>query len=1130
MGRGFTRTLPTSVFTTAVSAFVVIRPSLIHLITEVTNMTHPNRIRLSKLSLGLLVALAAAPAFAQSTSAGVGGQVMGADGQPVSGAEVTITHVASGTVSRMTTDASGRYNARGLRVGGPYTITVNKAGAGSDTEENVYLTLSQVNTVDAKLNNDVTTLESVQAVASGVSVFSSNKMGSGTSVDLTTIEATPSQGNIQDLMRLDPRISFVDRASGSITAGGQNPRYNNIRIDGVSASDTFGLEGNNLPTKRQPVALEAIEAVNIDLSNYDVSMSGATGAVVDAVTKSGTNQFHGAVYGKWRDGDWFGKDPKGNKFNGFTKESDYGFILGGPIIKDRLFFFVNYDKFHQGAPGADIGGSPLGRTPPGITQADVAAASAAATGFGMHPGTLDSAGDLDLEEYAAKIDWNISDSHRLNFRYSHLEQSKLRINGFNSSQASLSSYWFQHNKAIDSYVGQLFSDWSDNFSTEVKVSYRDYSAIRVTPTNDPSVRINFGRDSLFLGTETNSQANQLYTKTWNAFGAGTWTSGSHDVKFGFDWSSNEIYNLFAPSTLGVYEFNNLADFQAGKWSRFQYRTPQPGADLSSLAADYTYKNLGLFVQDQWYVNSNLTLTFGVRADKGDTNSVPSYNAGAAVAPSVNPITGVSTGGFGYNNSEIGLGKWLFQPRMGFNYTFDGDRQMQLRGGIGLFMGDSPQVWVANAFNTTGLNYVNYNVSATPATYPYTTFPKFDGTAEAPAVPGLATQNVSFTSPDFEQPSVWKANLGFETETGWMDTVFSAEVLVTEVKNALVYKNLNLGSATGQGQDGRDLFYTRPAGCVGGFTSPTCTVAWNSNNRRPLRNPGFDQVYLIDTSSVGGSQQLTVSLAKPWSNASDWSWTLGYTYTHATEANGLTSSTVTSNWAGQPLFQANEVAEARSRYEIKDRVTGQLTWKHNFFGDYRTQVGLVYEGRTGRPYSYIYFNDANGDSAGSSGSSLQDLFYVPAGPGDVLFGTLSSTGVFTSNPTAEGSFFDWLGKQDDLQQYKGKVVPAYSGRANWVNTVDLRISQELPGFFKGHKSEIWIDVQNIGNLLNKNWGEVIDYGFFATQRVASLQGVYKGKYVYDFRSPDAPTVANGDSDSFNTGISQWSVQVGFKYKF
>ena len=277
-------------------------------------MTH---LRMSKLTLGLVAALAAAPAFAQSTSAGVGGQVTSAAGSPVVGAEVTITHTESGTVSRATTDASGRYNARGLRVGGPYTITINKAGEGTKTEEGVYLNLNQVNTVNANLAGDMaagaTNLDAVQvvAVAGGSEIFSAYKMGTGTNVDRQTIESLPSVNrNIQDYIRLDPRISQVSKADGAISVGGQNTRYNAIRIDGIGAGDPFGLESNNLPTERQPVSMDAIQEINIDIANYDTTIAGGTGAVINAVTKSGTNNFGGTVYYAYRD-----KDRKSTRLN-----------------------------------------------------------------------------------------------------------------------------------------------------------------------------------------------------------------------------------------------------------------------------------------------------------------------------------------------------------------------------------------------------------------------------------------------------------------------------------------------------------------------------------------------------------------------------------------------------------------------------------------------------------------------------------------------------------------------------------------------------------------------------------------------------------------------------------------------
>ncbi|WP_242525131.1 TonB-dependent receptor [Lysobacter changpingensis] len=1054
-------------------------------------MTHPNRVRMSKLTLGLLAALAAAPVFAQSTSAGVGGMVTSNDGQPVAGAEVVITHVESGTVSRATTDASGRYAARGLRVGGPYTVTITKSGEGTKTEDNVYLDLNKINTINAALTGDVTTLDSVTAVAVGGSdVFSATKMGAGTAVSRQTIEALPTNGgNIQDYMRLDPRVAFIDRASGSISAGGQNPRYNAIRIDGVSASDTFGLEGNNMPTRRQPVSMEAIEAINVDLANYDVTITGATGAVVDAVTKSGTNEFHGSVYGYYRDGDWFGDDPTGAPFNGFTKEETYGMTLGGPLVKDKLFFFANYEKFKQAAPGADIANTPLGL---GIIPSDdpSEARDIALAGNGnfapFDAGDLSSDGDTDLEEYAVKLDWNISDNHRADFRYSKLEQSKLRLNGFFSGStgaASLSSYWYQHDKTIENYVAQLFSDWTDTFSTEFKVSYRDYSAIRNTPTQGtPAIELAYGdanddgvgqRPQLYLGTETNSQYNDLFTKTWNYFGAGTFTLGDHDLKFGADYSTNEIFNLYAPYVDGYYTYNSMEDFRAGLWSYRQFRTPL-GGDVNNMASDYTYKAMGVFVQDQWYVSPNLTLTFGVRGDRFKIDENPAHNA---LAQEV----------YGYDNSDVGGDEWLWQPRFGFNYTFDTERPTQLRGGLGLFQGDSPQVWLSNAYNTTGLTYTQVEEFAQPG-----------------VTPSTPRQNVNFISPDFEAPSVWKANLAFDHELPWYGLVGSAELLLTSVNSGLFYKRLDIGESTAAGQDGRALYWRNPN---------------TFSSARANRDPRFGDVLLLDTTDKGESQQFTVSLSKPWTEASDWSWSLGYTYTNATEVSGLTSSTATSGWNYNYVFQANEEVASTARYEIKDRISGQLNWKHKFFGDNTTSVGLFYEGRSGRPFSYVFTNDMNGDSR------TNDLFYVPNGPGDVLF---------TGGAAMEAEFFDWLARNPELARYAGQVAPANAGRASWVNTFDVRISQELPGFFEGHKSEIWLDIINVGNLLNKDWGHIYDYGFFADQTVLRAVGIdpATGKYIYNF-SPDsveAPAVANADADGFNQGVSQWSLQLGFRYKF
>ena len=1137
-------------------------------------MTHPNRVRMSKLTLGLLAALATAPAFAQSTSAGLGGIVTDAGGQPVAGAEVTITHVESGTISRATTDASGRYTARGLRVGGPYTVTVSKNGVGTDTEQNIYLDLNKISTVDAALG-DAGQLDTVQVVgiAGGSNVFSATKMGSGTSVNQQVIESLPSMnGNIQDYMRLDPRVAFTDRASGSISAGGQNPRFNKITIDGVSASDTFGLEGNNMPTQRQPVSMEAIEALDIDLSNYDVTIAGAAGANINAVTKSGTNEFHGSIYGTFRDGEWFGDYPAriagssldvtGLPFDEYTEEMTWGATVGGPIIKDKLFFFANFEKYRQkdiGPAGGSQGTNPLASGADFNAQ-DVAEVQRIARDvWGFDAGSLNAGGDTELDEKALKIDWNINDNHRASVRYSKLEQTRVRPEASSASTLSLSSNWYNHEKTVESYVGQLFSDWTENFSTEFKVSFRDYSSIRVSPTTAPTIQIYFddnvangnddprgttsstfsGLDLIRIGTERSSPGNSLLTETWNYFGSATWTLGDHDVKFGAEYSESEIYNFFlqdswgnysfyVPTRNGVHDFSNLLN---GRY--FDYDLQANPTNPDAIAARYTNKNLSLFVQDTWYVSPNLTLTLGVRADRPEASPNPPFNACFAserVANGTGPAS-CPNGGFGIDNTNTYSGSFIIQPRFGFNYTFDTERPTQLRGGVGLFQGDAPQVWVGNAYSSTGMNYVSYqNLVCVDANADgrCDNGVQFSANGLNPSIPsgGAGVRNVNAIAEDFELPSVWKANLAIDHELPWYGIVASAELLMTEVKNGLFYRTLNTGAG-----------YTDPYGR---------TVYWNPNSPRPFGNTSsgttptnparfgnnsyFNDVYLLENTDLGRGRQFTVSLEKPFNRDSDWSWTLGYTYTQAEEVAALTSSTAGSGFGSQLGVNINEPVAGTARYEIKDRFTGALNWQHKFFGDHTTQVGLFYEGRSGRPYSYIFNGDANGDNR-----TFNDLFYVPAGPGDVKFGSLSTTGAFTANPAMEAAFWKWLDGQQQLQAYRGRFAPENEFRAGWVNTFDLRISQELPGFFKGHKSKIWLDIQNVGNLINKDWGHIIDYGFNANVAVASLIGIHEGKYVYGYRSGTEfgqatalglPTNADGQTN----GVSQWSLQVGLKYEF
>ena len=1076
-------------------------------------MTHSKRLRVSKLSLGLLVCLAAAPAFAQSLSAGISGQVVGSDGRPVANQVVTITNTETGTSNTVTTDANGRYAARGLRVGGPYTISTT---GGSET--GVYLNLDKVSEINIATagagTSAATSVGTVRVTGNAAqrNLFNKDKMGAGTSVGQAQINAFPSiERSMQDYARMDPRVVQTDKSRNEISVGGQNPRYNAIRVDGISTNDSFGLESNGLPTPKQPFSMDTIQEIRVDVANYDVTITGGTGGVINAITKSGTNNFHGSVYGLYRDADMMGK-LNGNKFTGFDKDTTYGATFGGPILKDRLFFFLNYEKSVMSAAGPSYGpvGSGASNILP-ITPEMIAAIQAAAKAKGFDAGTTDFSGsDTTAEEWGAKIDWNITDNQRAYFRVGSSDQSVAINPGFSNNQIALNSYAYKRDFGFKTYSAGLFSNWSDSFSTEAKISYRDYSAVRTPNADLPAIAIrqigtNGRQYTVNLGTEENTHANILETETVNASIIGNYIAGEHAVKFGMDYENNDIYNLFGRRTNGVYTFNSVADFIANRSSRYQLFYPTAG-NTDNMAAIWSLKKLGFFIQDTYTVTPNLTLNYGIRYDKPSTGAGPAYNATASTA-------------FGYDNSNVRL-KALMQPRLGFNYKLDTERNSQLRGGIGLFQGAAANVWMSNPYTNTGLGYADYLFSSGINTF------TADPNGQLAMIPASARggrQSIDFLEPNFEQPAVWKGNLAFDTVLPWYNIMASMELVLTKNQSAIFYQHLNLGAPTVRGMDGRALYWDArglaPASwnrfgdaCLNETINTADATCTRSNATAKFRaNSAYNDAIIARNTDKGESQQLTFSLNKPMSRTSDWSWMAAYTYTRAREVSPLTSSTSGSQWGNINTFDPNEEVLAPSVYEIPHRLSLAASWKHNFFGAYATTISAFGEVRSGRNFSYVFDNDANGD-----GRFANDLLYIPKGPGDVKFGSAAE----------EAAFWAYVGQDKYLQSHLGEVAQRNAARAPWVKNVDMRISQELPGFMKGHKSEIWLDILNVGNLINKDWGRIEEIPFPGSRGIVEYGGIdaATGKYVYRWNGADNTAIYD------DRGISRWALQVGFRYKF
>ncbi|NCV87021.1 MAG: TonB-dependent receptor, partial [Oxalobacteraceae bacterium] len=526
-------------------------------------------------ALALAVAAIVVPAAAQNTTAALAGRVNGADGKPVAGASVAIVHKESGATSVTTTDAEGRFSARGLRVGGPFLVTVSQGGR-TEKQDGVFLTLAETTSLSLVLGGPSATV-----TVSGRSVsdvFDRAAMGAGTNITNAEVQAMASiQRSLQDYARFDPRLAQTDKERSEISAAGQNTRYNSITIDGVTTNDTFGLESNNLPTIKQPVSIEAIQSVQVNVSNYDVTQKGYTGANINAVTKSGSNDVKGSVYYVYRNQNLAGDRYNASNNSYFDapkfKEETKGFTLGGPIIKDKLFFFVNHEQFESSRTRPSFGpiGSPT--TNVGITQQMINdAIGIAKNTYGVDVGTADvpQGVAVNVKDSLLKLDWNINQDHKASLRFTRTEQTEPFLVGFSATGLSLSSYWYNQEKKLDSLVGQWFADWSPNFSTEVKVSKRDYESMPI-PVNGvrlPQIALRFSgalpdgsptgvsansRD-LLMGTERSRHFNVLKTETLDTYIAGNYNLGDHELKFGVDYADNDVYNAFLQDTNGQYRF------------------------------------------------------------------------------------------------------------------------------------------------------------------------------------------------------------------------------------------------------------------------------------------------------------------------------------------------------------------------------------------------------------------------------------------------------------------------------------------------------------------------------------------------------------------------------------------------
>ncbi len=1088
----------------------------------------------------------AAPALAQSTSSGIGGQVVSASGQPVAGAEVTITHNESGTVSRTTTDATGRYNARGLRVGGPYTIVINKVGEPKKTEDGVYLELNQVSTVNVTLGA-ATNLAAVQVVGSARSLqFDSNNKGVGTSISGRQLEtAVSGNRSLDDIARLDPRVTVTDQNDGSISVAGQNNRYNNISVDGLSVNDPFGLNSNGLGFTGSPVSADTIAAYDIKITEFDVTTD-SVGANINAVTKSGTNDFRGSVYYALTDANSMIGKLDGPAYNGFAKNATKGATLGGPIIKDKLFFFGSYEEQEiSGIAGVGTDAVSSGK----LTAKQVSDVASAFDTIGLNTGTYGSASGVALKNkrILGKLDWNITDDHRATFTFQRTEETKPTpySSYVQDRSAILPSNWYTVTSKTDNLSVQLFSDWSENFSTELKIGHQKYDVTNGAAIDQPEVFACFSAAAGCNATPQNSTAswviggedrfrheNSIASTRITATLAGTYSAGDHVIKGGADFLSNEVANVFGQLLHGSYGFYDkngngspVDEILAKDYGFFTKNYLPNGVTLSDSAGTWKYTQISPFIQDTWQATKNLSLVYGARINMPRADHAPpvALESATNTAPGAVPGSPVWESRFGYTSATtLGSKNTVIEPRLAFNYAFDSVRPTQLRGGLGLFQTNPPYVWLTNAYTNNGVVSSKQYTNTIPANAPFSADPnKQPGPTNVAA--GVcatnATCQIDVVDPDFKMPSAWKFALGFDKELPWWGLTAGVEYQRVKAQNAIDYKLPNIGTPKGTLPDGRDSYWQT-------YPNASATQIGNGSNNGAFGEINTRSTLLTNTDG-GRTDSVTLSLSKALSEGLRGS--VSVTRTQSTEVNPGTAAQAYSNYNYVARVNPNDSSEATSRFEVPLSVKASLSWDKAFFGDNKTTISVYYNGRSGLPYSWTFGNDVNGDSIANV-----DLAYIP------LVNDPKVTYQAGTSAAEIQAFQDFISGDEYLNSRRGQIAQRNASYQPWINQLDMGFQQELPAFSKRDKFVMRLDIYNFLNFLNKDWGQQNGLGFFGTRRLANVADVTgtcptNCQYVYQLKDSSGNAIRQnyGVYDTYTNPsrvISRWQAMLTVRYQF
>lgn len=1152
----------------------------------------------------LAMMAAATPVLAQQSTGDIRGSVLDQSGNPVAGAEISIVHVPSGTRTQLNSNNSGAFVASGLRVGGPYEIEVSAPNYERISAQDLFVSLGDVFRVNFQLVEE-TPVEEVVVV--GDRAGSASGFSVGNRVNQDRVEGVASVNrDLRDIVRRNPLATLNVAGDRGISIAGSIPRSNRITIDGVRAQDDFGLNTGGLPTVRGPISLDAIEQVSVNVAEFDPEQGDFTGGSIAVTHKSGTNKIEGS--GFWQtnreflDGDTVDGRPVNNRFRG----RDFGGFIGAPLIKDRLFIAGSYESFEQTSA---VAGGPAATAPGDIVFSNPSTLSATAfnaigqslqTLYGFAPLGVPATTPITDRKWSARLDWNITDNHKAQFTYRASRGSQAaNVNGGGLSFGDSSTFYIQGERE-NTFAGQINSNWTSNFSTELRITRRNYlreqnpfgdinnaegtpeadaeefAEVRVcssatsgfSATSCQLVGSNVTAPQVTFGPDQFRQANQLRTGNTSYHFKGQYLLGNHTIKAGYQRQGKEIDNLFVPQSDGVFYFDSVADFQAGRANQLIYQntlTGNPDADGRAL---FEYAINSWFVNDTWDVASWLTLSLGLRYDRYASNDEPTFNRAFANRFAASGLT----------NTEFLDGRDVFSPRFGFKAKLP--FEIDARGGIGKFASTVSDVFLSNAFSNDGARFNTITItrsgaagaanefSITPATTGFTQAlgaqaltltrngqGQFDLFNIPPAIQALLASGgaplgaptYSF-DPNFEIPAEWKANLNL---TRTFDLPF--------VENIRAGFDLVFG-VTGQGYTFRDLRAsadgTLPDGRPRYIGDNALTPGFDRAISRAITNTdGNTDIQATNTQS-GNSRVWAVSLGKSW----DFGLDINVSYARQ-EVNTVIDgtrfgSTPNGVFTGTAARDLNNPELGTSSEEVKNALKYEFNFERHFFKDLKTRLTIFGERRSGRPFSYVFadntptqtarstvFGITGANAAGANNNGGRALFYVPDFANDTNPNDLQTGFVFFDTAATRDAVRNFV-LNGSLAAFQGQIAPRNAFRNPAVNRIDLKFAQEIPWFF-GHKPEAFIEIDNFLNFLNSNWGVVREFatntrvvdvlcadaaGVVAANTTSAQNNLCTNYRYQSVNFQTNPLTTDLDTFGVNPNQSRWTAQIGLRYKF